>query len=100
LIKAGYNQQIITNQQSSYSAMLNIAEPVPPREPVPTIPESVNSNSQPYPGIPSHPIYLQSHVQFIIPINRVFLFMKKCIENRSSDYIIQEQTIFDGVMTT
>jgi hypothetical protein len=34
--------------------MLNIAEPVPPQEPVPTIPEFVNSNSQPCPGIPSY----------------------------------------------
>ncbi len=29
-----------------------------------------------------------------------FLFMKKVIENHLSNYIIQEQTIFDGVMTT
>jgi hypothetical protein len=35
-------------EQSSYSAMLNIAEPVP------TIPEFVNSNSQPCIGIPSY----------------------------------------------
>jgi hypothetical protein len=35
-------------QQSSYSTMLNIPEPVP------TIPEFVNSNSQPCLGIPSY----------------------------------------------
>jgi hypothetical protein len=34
--------------------MLNIAEPVPPKESVPTIPEFVNSNSQPCLGIPSY----------------------------------------------
>jgi hypothetical protein len=41
-------------QQSSYSAMLNIPESVPPPESVPTIPEFVNSNSQPCLGIPSN----------------------------------------------
>jgi hypothetical protein len=52
VVQAMSNQPMV--QQSSYSAMLNIPEPVPPQEPVPTIQELVNSNSQPCLGILSY----------------------------------------------
>ncbi len=43
-----HDRGVWLEQQSSYSAMLNIAKPAP------SIPEFVNLNSQPYLGIPSY----------------------------------------------